>query len=286
MSNLPQLLLAAAITAILGITVVALFGGPDYENMPLRRTGMKTSQPSQPSQPSQQLTKTAGMVVPAAFQRQAGGQNGTKSAVSQGATPAPPLQVFSAANVQLAEAHWQGMETIPLTTELKKKLKLPQGLQGVLIDETTMAAATSGFRAGDVLLAINGNPVASLEGVLRESKRVKRLKAVKMTVRRDANVAQRPAAARLGTARLLELTLRVPDELGFAQVETAPMILSGDISPHPYRGPCTQCHTIGTTGHMVPDPDLITLPAPPIRSNAQRPHQDRGPCMACHQMIQ
>ena len=35
----------------------------------------------------------------------------------------------------------------------------------------------------------------------------------------------------------------------------------------------------------VPDPDLVTLPAPTIRVNVPRPHQDRGPCAACHTII-
>ena len=199
--------------------------------------------------------------------------------------PSIPLQAYSAPNVQLAEAHWQGLEAIPLTVELKTKLNIPMELEGVLLDETTMAAAVSGLRAGDVLVAINGNPVKSLEGILRESKRVKRLKSVTMTVQRGNNAATGATAAP-SPYSLLNIDLVVKDELGFAQVETAPMILSGDITPHAYRGPCTQCHAIGTLGHLVPDPDLVTLPAPTIRANTPRPHQDRGPCVACHVIIQ
>jgi len=84
------------------------------------------------------------------------------------------------------------------------------------------------------------------------------------------------------------LTLSAPDNLGFVQAETAPMILPGEIMPHPYRGPCTDCHAIGTTGHIVPDPDGIILPPPPISAQALAtppPHKDRGPCQACHQII-
>ena len=247
MSRMPQFLMAAAILAIIGIILVALFAEPSYENMPVNNPGVVVAG----------LVRQKGM---------GGGPRGVSQTLS-----AAPLQAYSAPNLQLAEAHWQGLEAIPLTLELKKKLNIPLNLQGVLIDEATLAAAASGLRAADVLVAINGNTIKSLEGVLRESKRVKRLRSVTLTVQRRQE--------------LLPIVLRVGDELGFAQVETAPMILSGDITPHAYRGPCTQCHAIGTTGHMVPDPDMITLPAPPISANAQRPHQDRGPCVACHTIL-
>ncbi|MBF0610894.1 MAG: PDZ domain-containing protein [Magnetococcales bacterium] len=184
----------------------------------------------------------------------------------------PPARAFVPANVQLAEAHWQGLEALPLSAELKLKLKLPMTLKGLLVDEVTMNAARSGMLAGDVLVAVNNRPVVTLEGLLAESQRVQQNNAVMLTVVRQG--------------KGMSFTLQGSPRLGFAQVETAPMILSGDIPPHPYRGACTNCHPIGTTGHMVPDPDGIMLPPPPIYANARSPHRDRGTCRACHTIIQ
>lgn len=263
MSRLPQYLLAGTLFALLGIILVALFGEPNYGSQPVQTpggvaVGMVGTPMGMAGQPVMQ--PVAGVVGPS---RVAGG-----AVVGQQVAPAG---AFVPPNIQWAEAHWQGLEAIPLTDELKKKLKLPMDLKGVLLDETTLAAAAAGLRAGDVLVAINGNAVTTLEGVLQESKRVKRQKRVPLTVQRSG--------------QHYRVVLAVPDELGFAQVETAPMILSGDVAPHQYRGPCTQCHAIGTGGHMVPDPDLVTLPAPTIRAGMPRSHQDRGPCEACHIII-
>ncbi|MBF0460324.1 MAG: PDZ domain-containing protein [Magnetococcales bacterium] len=274
MNRVPQWLMAGTLVLLLGIMLVALFGGPGAGRGDAKATGGVTTTGgvgqlvAQPggmgNAPVMQPVAAVAPVLPYTRQgRVAGGPIRTDLA----AVP----QAYVAPTVQLSEAHWQGMEAIVLTAELKKKLQLPLELQGVMLDETTLAAAAAGLRAGDVLVAINGRLVTTLEGMLQETKRVKRQPSATLTVQRRG--------------RLQSIVLTVPDELGFAQVETAPMVLSGDIPPHSYRGPCTQCHAIGTGGHLVPDPDLVTLPAPTIRANMPRPHQDRGPCVACHTII-
>ncbi|CAK0745702.1 putative magnetosome multi-heme MamP [Gammaproteobacteria bacterium] len=185
----------------------------------------------------------------------------------------PQLKAYVGPNIRLSEAHWQGLEALPLSTELKQKLRLPDTLNGLLIDEVTLNAAASGLLAGDVLGAVNGIEVNSLEALVQVSRLVQNQTNVMVTVYRKG--------------QWLSFTLSAPDNLGFAQAETAPMILPGEIMPHPYRGPCTECHAIGTTGHIVPDPDNIILPPPPISAKVTTPpHKDRGPCRACHQIIQ
>ncbi|MBF0212562.1 MAG: PDZ domain-containing protein [Magnetococcales bacterium] len=181
------------------------------------------------------------------------------------------LKPYLNPKAKLSEGHWKGLEALPLSIELKKKLKLPIELEGLLIDEVTLNAAEAGLLAGDVLVAVNGKPVRSLEDLVMETRRVQMAKSASMLIYRKGKMQQ--------------FMLVAKNNLGFAQVETAPMILPGEIMPHPYRGPCTQCHAIGTTGHIVPDPDGIILPPPPIRANAVSPHKDRGPCQACHTFI-
>ncbi|MBF0444824.1 MAG: PDZ domain-containing protein [Magnetococcales bacterium] len=237
-------IVALGLVALLVVLGVGLFASPDYSNLP--------------SSTSTQLSPimTGVQAVPIALM-----------------APSTPGGGYTDPGIQLSEAHWQGLEALPLSVELKKKLKLPMRLQGLLIDEVSLQSAKSGLMAGDVLVAVNSRPVLTLEDLLRESKRIQNRNSATLTVYRKEEW------------KTFTLQVAQGDNLGFAQVETAPMILPGDMRPHPYRGPCTLCHSVGTTGHMVPDPDGIILPPPPIRPNARIPHQDRGPCQVCHKII-
>jgi len=173
--------------------------------------------------------------------------------------------------IQLSEAHWQGMELVPLSNEMKQKLKIPD-LAGVLVDEVTLNSLLSGVRGGDVLLTVKERPVENLEQFQRVTMRLRNKSKTKLEVWRKGQI--------------MKFKVRADNILGMAQVETAPMILAGAMRPHPYRGPCTSCHLIGDTAKLKPDPDGITLPPPAIQANARMPHRDRGPCKACHVIIQ
>jgi hypothetical protein len=174
--------------------------------------------------------------------------------------------------IMLSEAHWQGMELLPLSTELKQKLKIPMNLSGVLVDEVTLNALLSGIRGGDVVLEVKERPVGSLEEFQMATMRIRNKKKAKVKVWRKG--------------KIIKFKVRADNILGLAQVETAPMILAGAMRPHPYRGPCTNCHLIGDTETMMPDPDGIILPPPVISAGARMPHRDRGPCKACHVIVQ
>ncbi|NQU63858.1 MAG: PDZ domain-containing protein [SAR324 cluster bacterium] len=175
---------------------------------------------------------------------------------------------YISSRIKLDEGHWQGLEVIELTPEIKIKLKIPMKIEGVLIDEVTLNALMSGLRGGDILIAINDNRVKTIQDVVDVSKLARNKKRAKMTVLRDL--------------KKMTITLISPDTLGFAQAETAPMILPSDMRPHPDRGRCTECHPIGSIGHLTPDPDEIPLKVPVIASGMRRIHKDRGPCTACH----
>ncbi|MBF0123864.1 MAG: magnetochrome domain-containing protein [Magnetococcales bacterium] len=258
-------IVAAGIIAVIMVVIGAPFSEPILTAVPVAvpqsRPPLLASKPSTPAPTSSAMTPPA-MTPPA-----------MTPVVASAVTPTKgPLQAYVNPKARIAEGHWQGLEALPLTLELKKKLKLPLSLTGLLIDEVTMNAATSGLLAGDVLVAVNNQPVGTLEDLKRESKRLQMEKTALLTVYRR------------GQWRSFTLSSR--SNLGFAQVETAPMILPGESMPHPYRGPCTECHAIGSTGHIVPDPDGIVLPPPPISARSPRPHQDRGPCQACHLITQ
>ncbi len=197
---------------------------------------------------------------------------------------APKAANFIPSTVDLYEAHWQGMDTRLLTAELRRKLRFPQGLEGVLVGEVSLAAGRSGLLGGDVIVAVEGQPATTLEAFQEATRRVADKTQATISVLRKAGPSDRAD----NRATMVRMTFALSSErpLGFAQVEGAPMIKAGDPRPHPDRGPCTQCHSIGRGFELAPDPDLITLP-PPVLTRDQvargiRPHEDRGPCQACH----
>jgi hypothetical protein len=185
--------------------------------------------------------------------------------------------------IQLSEAHWQGMDVMRLSGELRKKLKYPSGLKGLLIDEVTLNAADAGLLAGDVITVVGDTPVTTLEGFQRQTRSLRNQRHAAVTVLRKGKMKGGDGRFIMNTATLM---LRADRDLGFAQVEGAPMILPGDGRPQSYRGPCTQCHAVGTGFELSPDPDLITLPPAPITMDVANkglsPHRNRGPCVACH----
>jgi mono/diheme cytochrome c family protein len=136
--------------------------------------------------------------------------------------------------------------------------------------------------AGDVIVQVNNDRVTTLEEFQQSSRWVRNLSQVPLTVLRKGDQTQNGRF----TITRMTLLLRAEPDLGFAQVEAAPMIAPGDGRPHRYRGPCTVCHTIGTGFELTPDPDLIVLPPPAITKatadTGVSPHLDRGPCIACH----
>ncbi len=207
-----------------------------------------------------------------------GGIDGAVEAV------APKAANFVPTVVQLYEAHWQGMDTRLLTAELRRKLRFPEGLEGILVGEVSLAAGRSGLLGGDVIVAVEGQPVSTLEAFQEATRAVAERTQATIAVLRKTG----PRDQNGNRAAMLRLTLTLVAErpLGFAQVEGAPMIKAGDPRPHPDRGPCTQCHSIGSGFELAPDPDLITLPPPvltrEVATRGARPHEDRGPCQACH----
>ena len=184
--------------------------------------------------------------------------------------------IFMSRDLEFYEAHWQGMDVMKLGTELRKKLNYPTSLKGIIVNEVTLNSALSGMLGGDVIIAVEGNRVTTLREFRRETREVRNRNHAALTVLRKTSAKN---ADRYIMNRMTFI-LRARNPLGFAQVEAAPMILAGDQRPHPERGACTKCHTIGEGQFTMPDPDLITLPPPPITKIELKrgisPHQDRG----------
>jgi len=170
---------------------------------------------------------------------------------------------------KIVEAHWQGMEVVPLTWELAAKLGIPLNEKGVLVDEVTLAAQESGLMAKDIVKSINGIPLETLEEFYAITRQVRNQSRASLNVNR-------------GPGKTVTIDLVGLHELGIAQLESAPMILAGAIPPHRYRGPCTDCHSVGSTGELIPDPGNITLTPPPISIKTKNPHRNRGNCKLCH----
>nr|CAX83796.1 LemA [uncultured bacterium] len=207
------------------------------------------------------------------------------------ATPPPPVDAEQTADtppnyipreMSLYEAHWQGMDVMLLDEEKRRKLKFPRGLEGLLIGEVTLSAAKSGLLGGDVVIKVEDTRVVDIEQFQQATRAVRGSMRANVTVLRKTD---RQEDGRFAMRRITAVLSGDPD-LGFAQVEAAPMILAGSPRPHPYRGVCTKCHAVGQGFELTPDPDMITLPPPPIsREIAEKrmfPHENMGPCEACH----
>lgn len=226
----------------------------------------------------QEMTGPAVIPVPVAQPR-------AQNPQAQPADADPTAEVapnFIPSEVQLYEAHWQGMDVKLLTEEIRRKLKYPRGLEGVLVGEVTLNAARAGLLGGDVIISIDEDRVTTLEQFQQGSRNVRNAPQVSLSVLRKTD---RKEDGRFAMKRLV-VVLRGNPDLGFAQVEAAPMILAGSPRPHPYRGACTKCHAVGEGFELAPDPDMITLPPPPLSrevvDKGAPPHEDRGPCEACH----
>lgn len=183
--------------------------------------------------------------------------------------PSPAQQ--KAAHKVLVEGHWLGMELIPITPGLTQEYKLPNAIDGLLVDEVTLEAAESGLLAGDVLQSINNYPIKTIEDFALATRRVESLKEADLGVLRGG--------------RPITITLRSSwDNLGVAQNEAAQPIQPGALSPHRDRGrPCTDCHIIMKSGGQlaIDAGDVLPTP-PPISKNNKAPHSYRGACNTCH----
>ncbi len=174
------------------------------------------------------------------------------------------------------EAHWIGLEAGPLLPAVAKANRIPANVSGVFVDEVTLVAADAGLLAGDVITAVNGSQVTDLKSFKNATKQVALATQAQVTIFRH------------GATR--NITVISPDELGFAQIEGAPMILATDRAPHGYYGPCDSCHTIAPGGinlnQMAKDlGDILTKTAPNIKKGTPAPHGNRGACSKCHVLL-
>ena len=174
------------------------------------------------------------------------------------------------------EAHWIGLEAGPLLPAVAKANNIPSNVSGVFVDEVTLVAADSGLLAGDVITAVNGNHVTDLKSFKNATKQVALANQAQVTI------------FRRGASK--NVIINSPDELGFAQIEGAPMILATDRAPHGYYGPCDTCHTIapGRTNinQMAKDlGDILATTAPNIKKGTPAPHGNRGACSKCHVLL-
>jgi hypothetical protein len=88
----------------------------------------------------------------------------------------------------------------------------------------------------------------------------------------------------------LTLVLHIADyynNLGYANMDAAPPIQPGAISPHKDRGRmCADCHVfMNTGGQLAVDAGDIVPNPPAINKGSPCPHEARGQCNFCHRII-
>ncbi|MBF0386929.1 MAG: magnetochrome domain-containing protein [Candidatus Omnitrophica bacterium] len=185
--------------------------------------------------------------------------------------PSPKEQ--GAAQKELIEGHWLGMELIPLTPELATEYKIPPHQKGLLVDEISLESAESGILAGDMVVAVENYATPDLVAFTEATRRVKNRRKA------DVQVSRR--------GQLMEFTFVSTRTIGFSQNEAAQPITPGALSPHRNRSkPCTACHIIMITGGQLPTDagDILPNP-PPITKGAVAPHEYRGKCKNCHLIL-
>ena len=98
---------------------------------------------------------------------------GGASASTGTATPAGLTLVAGAAPVAgpavlpAAEGGWNGVEVTPVTPLTSSQYGVPLGTVGLIVAEAETAAAVAGVKAGDVVVAVNGSPTATLTDFFR-----------------------------------------------------------------------------------------------------------------------
>lgn len=192
-------------------------------------------------------------------------------AFTQSRLPSPREQ--RASQKILVEGHWLGMEMIPLVPELAKEFGISPDQEGILVDEVSLEAAESGLLAGDMILSVNGLATPNLKAFTDATRSVQNRKSARILVTRKG--------------RVLELTIRSEQNLGFSQNEAAQPIKPGALSPHRSRNkPCTACHIIMLEGGQLPTDAGDILPSPPpIIKGTVLAHEPRGNCKNCHAII-
>ncbi|MBF0330854.1 MAG: PDZ domain-containing protein [Candidatus Omnitrophica bacterium] len=188
-----------------------------------------------------------------------------------GKLPTPKEQ--GAAQKEIIEGHWLGVELIPLTPELATEFKIPADINGVLVDEISLESAESGILAGDMIVGVDGFATPDLVSFTEATRRVKNKHKAQVVVSRRGKV--------------MEFTFTSLRTLGFSQNEAAQPIRPGALAPHRIRNkPCTSCHIIMVTGGQLPTDagDILPNP-PPIAKGAVAPHEYRGTCKTCHIML-
>ena len=95
------------------------------------------------------------------------------AAAAQIVLPAAPAVAAVAATPAAklpTEGEWLGLEVAPITNLTATQYKLAPGMAGVVVAEAEAQALTAGFKAGDVVVALNGVPVRDLGGFLRSTR--------------------------------------------------------------------------------------------------------------------
>ncbi|MBF0569187.1 MAG: magnetochrome domain-containing protein [Candidatus Omnitrophica bacterium] len=239
-------------------------------------TGKKNAvEPAGNGQAGAAAAETPGM-VPVAFANRLPAETAEAGAAPVTAAPnVPAVQLPTpkeqgAAQKELVEGHWLGMELIPLVPELAKEYKVPPDTKGLLIDEICLEAAESGVLAGDMVVGVNGYATPDLVAFTEATRRVKNRHQAQILVSRRG--------------QLMEFTISSVRTMGFSQNEAAQPITPGALSPHRSRNkPCTTCHIIMITGGQLPTDAGDILPSPPpITKGAVAPHEYRGQCKNCH----
>lgn len=97
----------------------------------------------------------------------------------------PAKEEFSISRMQFAEAHWHGLEIVPITDHDRRQFLIPFDVKGVMVDEVTLEATQCGFLAADVVQEVERYPTPNLKEFLISTMRVQNRREAKFNIWRQ-----------------------------------------------------------------------------------------------------
>lgn len=105
-----------------------------------------------------------------------------------------------------------------------------------------------------------------------------------------------PGPAELGVVDELRNRVSPPEQYRLMTIRHIPRIKSGAGMPHPYVGPCAQCHlyqggsgpgtqSITPVGKVLEQISRLNKLGPPLLPTSEMPHPAAGRCIKCHDIV-
>ena len=159
-----------------------------------------------------------------------------------------------------SEGVWLGMEIEQITPGTIREQNLPADQTGIIVDSVPIGSAVekAGLKNGDIIVAINGQPIVNMADYIRVTNNQK-IKAANISIDRNGkelflsippvggNVINAYNNSSMGNPSWVTGRSNLynrPSDPGQINAGGTPPITINSILPHGYRGVCANCHQI------------------------------------------